>query len=112
MHWAPGIPHALILFRGGRVMHYSGAPRRENAIGCLKIGCDTFRCHHPRKRMIQYSTGTDDQSRRRSVAMSAVALTLGIPAFAGMTPSLPVLGSYSALLTSFIGGSAASMRLR
>ena len=62
--------------------------------------------------MIQYSTGTNDQSRRRSVAMSATALTLGIPAFAGMTPSLPVLGPYLALLTSFIGGSAASMRLR
>ena len=86
-------------------MHYSGALRRENAIGCLKIGCDTFRCHHPRKRMMTVFHSTDDQSH-------AAAYWIGYPAFAGMRPSLPVLGSYSALLTSFIGGSAASMRLR
>src|SRR5256714_13688543 len=61
--------HSLrpLFLRGEWIVHDSGASRRENAICCLKIGCDTFPCHHPRKRMIQYSTVTDDQSRRRSV---------------------------------------------
>src|SRR5204863_1570115 len=61
--------HSLrpLMFWGERVMHHSGASRHGKAIGCLKTGYDTFRCHHPRKRMIQYPRGTDDQSRHRSV---------------------------------------------
>jgi len=35
VHWAPGIPHALILFQGGKFLHNSGASRRENAEVCL-----------------------------------------------------------------------------
>jgi hypothetical protein len=31
VHWAPGIPHALV-FQGGRFMHDSGASRREIAM--------------------------------------------------------------------------------
>jgi hypothetical protein len=30
VHWAPGIPHALV-FQGGDFMHNSGASRRGNA---------------------------------------------------------------------------------
>jgi len=33
----PGIPHALDSFRGDRLMHTSGAPRRGNAEACLVI---------------------------------------------------------------------------
>src|SRR3954453_7311650 len=74
--------HSLLplFLRGEWIMHDSGAGRRGNVNGCLKIGCDTFRCHHPRKRMIQYSTDTDDQSRRRSV--------LDTPPSRGMTPNV------------------------
>jgi len=35
VHWAPGIPHALILFRGGKFLHNSGASRRVNTAACL-----------------------------------------------------------------------------
>jgi hypothetical protein len=31
VHWAPGIPHALIFLLGGRFIHNSGASRREIA---------------------------------------------------------------------------------
>ena len=46
VHWAPGIPHALV-FLGERFMHNSGASRRGNAKsylpGCLKIESEQLR---------------------------------------------------------------------
>ncbi len=36
VHWAPGIPHALV-FLGERLMHDSGASRRENADAYVRL---------------------------------------------------------------------------
>jgi len=38
VHWAPGIPHALV-FLGERFTHHSGAPRREIVDAHLYLGC-------------------------------------------------------------------------
>jgi hypothetical protein len=54
---------------GGRDMHNSGASRRGNANLCLMNtnARQTFSCHHPRRRVIQYSEASAMESRSRGV---------------------------------------------
>jgi hypothetical protein len=67
VHRAPGIPRALIFGRRFHAQLGRIAPRDRGVVsclGCLKIesvavhrgrACRTLNCHHPRKRVIQYS---------------------------------------------------------
>jgi hypothetical protein len=45
----PGIPHALEFFQGDRLMHTSGAPRRENAEVCREDKRAKFQPPSPAK---------------------------------------------------------------
>ena len=88
MHWAPGIPHALILFRGGKFLHNSGASRRGNVIGCLKL---ETKIHHCRPGQAKRDPGPITTALSCCVKVIEQRLSRGrhgvwVPAFAGTTP--------------------------
>src|SRR5471030_1856815 len=88
VHRAPGIPHALNSYGAENSCTARAHLRRGNAGVCLRT-CHIFSCHHPRKRVIQYSRDVSDEidkPRRTGYPLEPViGLAEGETRWRGMT---------------------------